>query len=115
MGEYIELPSKEPYLTKHFYHYQIENTEIDVMACFKIQHSHGIYELIFDENSVVTYETLNGVNIPLTSLEDWYVLYQLMPNRDEKVDLIEAYLIKNGIKNPDLLTRALEQEDCLIL
>nr|MBK5236697.1 hypothetical protein [Clostridium sp.] len=45
--------------------------------------------------------------MPLTSLEDWYTIYQLIPSRKIKVKMIENYLLSNGIKKPDLLERAL--------
>lgn len=50
------------------------------------------------------------MKIPLTSLEDWYVIYQLIPNRSAKVSLIEGYLRSNGIKRADLLRRMLAQK-----
>ena len=49
----------------------------------------------------------NEIDIPFTSLEDWYIIYQLIPNREFKVNLIEKYLTLNGIENPDLFKRAL--------
>ena len=44
----------------------------------------------------------------ITSLEDWYVNYQLIPKREVKANLIEKYLLFNGIKKLILLERALE-------
>ncbi|MCW6074588.1 hypothetical protein LAV44_04540 [Clostridium sporogenes] len=61
----------------------------------------------FDYNSISEFKTINGVNISFTSLEDWCVIYQLIPNREGKVKVIESYLLLNGIKNPFLLERAL--------
>lgn len=51
---------------------------------------------------------VNGIKIPFTSLEDWYVIYQLIPNREAKVNMIEKHLLSNGIKNTFLLHRAMK-------
>jgi hypothetical protein len=50
---------------------------------------------------------VKGVTIPLTSLEDWYVLYQLMPDREPKVKLIEDHLLGGGCIDMSVLDRAL--------
>ncbi|MGV8984445.1 hypothetical protein [Clostridium sp.] len=62
---------------------------------------------MFDQSSISEIKIINGVNIPLTSLEDWYVIYQLIPKREIKVAMIENYLLLNGVKMPTLLERAL--------
>ena len=51
---------------------------------------------------------INGVSIPFTFLEDRYVIYQLIPNRELKVKMIEKYLLSNGTKKTFLLERALK-------
>lgn len=57
-------------------------------------------------NSISEFKVINGVSIPFTSLEDCHVIYQLIPNRE--VDMIEKYLLSDGIKKTMLLKRALE-------
>lgn len=79
------------------------------MGGFGIQHIDGIYKLSFDKKSIVAYKKINGVDIPLCSLEDWYVLYWLIPNKQEKALLIENYLRANGLMYPHLLETALKQ------
>lgn len=96
------------YSTKYFYEYVIHGFDIDVMSGLSINYNSGIYQYNFDFTSVSEFKKINGVNIPLTSLEDWYVLYQLIPSREVKVNMIENYLLSNGVKNPDLLQRALK-------
>ena len=44
-----------------------------------------LFKYTFDQSSISEIKIINGVNIPLTSLEDWYVIYQLIPNREIKV------------------------------
>lgn len=96
------------YSTKYFYEYVINKIDVDVMAGFAVNHSNGTFHYIFDENSISEFKVMNGVNIPFTSLEDWYVIYQLIPNREDKVQIIEKYILSKGIKNRTLLERSLE-------
>ncbi|MCX6086351.1 MAG: hypothetical protein NTW63_01165, partial [Caldiserica bacterium] len=61
----------------------------------------------FGGAAVAMTKTVKGVTIPLTSLEDWYVLYQLMPDREPKVKLIEDHLLGGGCIDLSVLDRAL--------
>jgi hypothetical protein len=96
------------YSTRFFYEYAVNGIEVDIMAGFAINHDSGTYDYIFDRNAVSDIDIIDGVRIPYTALEDWFVLYQLMPGREKKASLIEAYLLSTGIRNPMLLNRALE-------
>ncbi|GAA0729584.1 hypothetical protein GCM10008905_29740 [Clostridium malenominatum] len=98
------------YATKYFGEYKVNNVDVDIMGGFIINHESGQYEYIFDEDAITSFMTLEDINIPLTSLEDWYVAYQLIPNRDYKVEIIERYLLEQGSKHINLLKRALKQE-----
>ncbi|MGL5243797.1 MAG: hypothetical protein ACRC7R_01290, partial [Sarcina sp.] len=86
----------------------INELDVDVMCGFAVNHTNGTFNYVFDSNSISEFKVINEVKIPFTSLEDWYVLYQLIPNREVKVKIIEKYLLSNGIKKPMLLERALE-------
>lgn len=108
IGEKKKWEKTTAYSTKYFYEYVIGGIDVDVMAGFAVKHSSGVFEYIFDHDSISENKAINGVAIPFTSLEDWYVIYQLIPNRQPKVEMIEKYLLSNGIKNPMLLKRDLE-------
>lgn len=95
------------YSTRYFYEYVIKNIDVDVMAGFIVNHSNGDYRYSFDHKSITNFIVINGIDIPLTSLEDWYVIYQLIPGREHKVRIIEDYILQNGLEHPDLLKRAL--------
>jgi hypothetical protein len=107
IGEKIVWEKTDIYSTKFFYEYLVKGFEVDVMAGLSINYDNGIFKYIFDQSSISEIKIINGVNIPLTSLEDWYVIYQLIPNREVKVSMIENYLLSNGIKKANLLERAL--------
>lgn len=79
------------------------------MSGFAIEHDQGIYTFLLDEHATMESVRKDGRVIPYTSLEDWYVLYQLIPNKGRKADLIESYWLTNGIDQPELLSRAANQ------
>ena len=108
MGEKKQKEKTKRCATEYFYECSIQGFEVDMMAGFRINHDCGIFEYVFDHHSISDYVNINGVDIPFTSLEDWYVIYQQIPNREDKVDMIEAYLLAKGVRRPDLLERALE-------
>ncbi|MBB6713422.1 hypothetical protein [Clostridium gasigenes] len=107
MGEKRLWEKSDNYSTEYFYEYVINGFEVDVMSGLRINHSEGIYKYIFDEKSISKTIQIHDIDIHLTSLEDWYFIYQLIPNREIKVNMIEDYLLLNGIKKPELLDRAL--------
>lgn len=109
LGKVGPKGSLYPYATEHFYQYIVEGLSVDIMGGFKILHEKGIYKFILDSQTIVGYKDINNVSIPLSSLEDWFVLYQLMPNREPKVALIEDYLKSKGVTHRKLLERALIQ------
>ncbi len=109
LGEYNQLPYKAPFRTKHFLNYKVGNTMVDLMGAFKIETEVGVYSMIFDSEAIVGEADYHGVVIPKTALEDWFVLYQLIPGREPKVKMIEEYLVKEGIVHRNLLDRAMAQ------
>jgi hypothetical protein len=103
-------PRRGLYSTSRFLEYVVDGTDVDVMAGFAIKHENGTYVFPFGDAAVVMTKTVDDVTIPLTSLEDWYVLYQLMPDREPKVRLIEDHLLNTGIADLPVLERALARE-----
>lgn len=108
MGEKKKFKNTSTYSTKYFYEYVINKIDVDVMSGLAINHDEGVFKYIFDTNSITNFKIINGISIPFTSLEDWYVLYQLIPNRQSKVKLIENYLLSHEI-NKTLLERSLKE------
>lgn len=96
------------YSTRFFHEYSVDGYDIDLMAGFRINLTKMIYEYPFCENSAIESYDLDGTNIPLCPVEDWYLLYQLMINRENKISITEEYLKRNGVKHPDNLLAALE-------
>ena len=97
----------ENYATQFFYQYKIDGIDFDLMAGFtlklKEKEENKIFEYRFNETSIVKNMKLNDAKIPLSSIEDWYVLYNLMPGKQNKVQLIEKHFKEKGIQYPDIL------------
>lgn len=90
INEKLQLPPQ--------YHYKIRYNDIDVdfVACFITrpnQHEY-IYNIKPDTIEIIT--TSEGVELPCTLLEDWYIVYKLL-NREEKAAVIEKYIYKNDV------------------
>ena len=107
IGEKLKCKETSTYATEYFYEYTVNGFDVDVMAGLRINSDNVIFNYFFDKSSITEIIKINEVDIPLTSLEDWYVIYQLIPNRKSKVKKIENYLLSNGIQHPKLLERAL--------
>jgi hypothetical protein len=101
-------PSSFSFKTKYFTSFILEDITIDIMADFAYEHSEGIYHAIFDSESITDWILMEELQIPIMSLEEWYVLYNVM-HRYEKIELIETYWKLNNLMNPQLLNRQLGQ------
>jgi hypothetical protein len=97
----------ENYATQFFCQYKVDGIDLDLMAGFtlklKEKGEKKIFKYRFNETSIVKNIKHNDAKIPLSSIEDWYVLYNLMPGKQNKVQLIEKYFKENGIQYPDIL------------
>lgn len=109
IGRPKEVIRTNPFRTTYFSKYSINEIDIDIIGGFAIQHNEGVYKLSLQQESITAHKKINGLDIPLCSLEDWYILYWLIPNKQEKAILIENYLRTNGVKYPRLLEEARKQ------
>ncbi len=98
----------EVYRTDFFYEYIIDSVEIDAMSGFKIKLPGCVFEYKFNRESIPRSFMIEGIQVPFMSLEEWYVLYQLMPGREYKAGLLEKHFDKSGIEYPYLLEHFLE-------
>lgn len=106
----IPFAHRGEYLTRSFNSFKVDGIGLDVMSGFRIKHNKGVYEFPMNKMAIVRTECIKGVDIPFTSVEDWYVAYMLMSGREAKVRLIEAYFKKEGICHPEILNNALKQK-----
>lgn len=106
LGNERTVQPRDPYQTTYYYKFNIMDLSMDVMGEFQIQHDKGVYVFPF-ENHSVDYFIINGVEVPFCTLEDWYILYQLIPGREEKMRIIENFFIENGVEHPEILQQSL--------
>lgn len=109
LGTPLEIPNKSEYLTESFHRFEVEGIELDLMSDFKIEHEAGVYDFQFDSTTKVQTVQLGDEEIPLTSLEEWYIAYLLMKNRESKVQMIEDYFIKEKKLDLGLLMNRMQQ------
>ncbi|MRH41747.1 hypothetical protein GH741_03550 [Aquibacillus halophilus] len=107
LGKERKVEPLNPFHTTYYYEFVIKDLFMDVMSEFKIKHDEGVYVLPFAEHSVKSY-MVDGNQTPFCLLEDWYILYQLIPGREEKVQKVENHFRKVGIENPAILKQALK-------
>lgn len=103
LGSKKEKEKSDLYLTDFFYEYLIDSVETDVMAGFKIKLQESVFKYKFTQESVPHFFEISGIKVPFMTLEEWYVLYQLMPNREYKVNLLEEYFNNHGVRYSYLL------------
>lgn len=101
--------SKHPFKTLHFTSFSCEDITIDIMAGFRYLHLDGTYTALFDKLSITGLVHTDNIEIPLMSLEEWYVLYSVM-NRNDKVEMIEKRWRNQNLEHLYLLERQLNLE-----
>ncbi|MCT4585547.1 MAG: hypothetical protein N4A54_11530 [Peptostreptococcaceae bacterium] len=98
------------YHTKHFYRYNVEGIDVEVMADLDIQNDNGIYKPEFSLNKIENFMLIDNLKLPLVALEQWFIFYYLIPQKKYKAKLIKEYFKKNKSKRKDLLKEALTKE-----
>lgn len=104
------IGDKLNYHTKKYVKMDIDGVGVDLMAGFIIEHENGLYNYILDQDAVTSFMKINNIVLPLGAIEDWYVIYQVIGDREEKVKLVENYLRDLQKLNSKLLERALAQK-----
>lgn len=126
MGETVPCGQSLTYSTEFFRRFRVDGCDVDLMAGFRVNRPDGCYEYAFDAASVAFTRQLSDITIPFSAasvastsevgsmpipfaaLEDWYVVYQLIPGKEHKALRIEEYFLQKGIENPRLLEKALQ-------
>lgn len=103
--EKIQLPAQ--------YHYKIRyyDIEVDFVACFITRPNQNEYIYNIKPESIEIITTPDGMQLPCTSLEDWYVVYKLL-NKEKKASIIEKYIYKKDVNRTNQrLNMSIEDED----
>lgn len=90
MGEMMPPGPDVQYATKHFMEFRVEGIDIDVIAGFTIIKGEEEHYFPLKEEQILDHTEIGGIKIPLHSLEEWRLYYELM-GRTEKVKMIDCH------------------------
>lgn len=84
-----EVKESEIFKTKYYRKFIWDNIHIDCMSGMTLHLSNNVFNYQYDrkDQDII----FDNTCIPLCYIEDWYLLYHLMPNREIKVSIIEKY------------------------
>lgn len=91
LGKLINHTSNPKYRTRHFYKFNIDGVEIDIIAGFTIINNNQTYYFPLLTKDISEYVEVNGSKIPLHSIHKWRLYYELM-GRSEKAKIIDNKL-----------------------
>ena len=102
--------------------YHFDGADFDVMAGVILHTPEGEWHWVFDESAVAGYAEVQGAQVPLMHLEDWYVFYSLI-GKEARADAIAQWWGRHGVEHPERfrrvtrepLPRALEEKINLLL
>lgn len=101
---------KGKYATKYFYEMLIDGQEVDMIGGYRIMRGDWIYDFPKIKDQMLDVAECDGIKIPLTSLEDWFVAYLIMDDPKKRVPMIEAFVEKNdGFDHMNQIKQAYEQ------
>ncbi|WP_214857706.1 hypothetical protein [Exiguobacterium sp. s191] len=104
MGTVVEQDETSLYATEVFQEFIIEGIDLDLMSGLQVRHDEGVFVYPFAEQSI------DSAGRPFMALVDWYVIYQLIPGREQKVTMIEDVFMKQEVDR-----KRLEQLRSLVL
>ena len=89
------------------YVYEMNGFKVELMSNMHLKHIEGLYAVPFNKNRMTYRMSIDDIMIPVMSLEDWYVYYQLI-ERQDRVNQIEEYFLENGITHGSYLINAIK-------
>lgn len=90
-GQLINHTPNAKYQTKHFYEFNIDGVDFDIISGFTIVNNDQLHYFPLDKKDITDLIKLDGNKIPLHSIKQWCLYYELM-GRMEKVKLIDEKL-----------------------
>ena len=94
LGQEQETNSDKNFRSKYFWKFQVDEVEIDVMGGLVIIKEGKEYYCPLLVEEITGTVMVNGVSIPLHSIERWRYLYELMGRR-EKAEWIEYHCMES--------------------
>lgn len=92
-----EVKESEIFKSKNYRKLSWDNVQIDCMSGMIIHLNENVFVYKFDcKEKEILFE---NISIPLCYLEDWFVLYHVMPNRESKIKIMEKFFMKHSIQD----------------
>lgn len=91
----LNVYESDVFKTKLYRKFKWNETEIDCMGGMSVQLPSMLFEYQFDHKDVDIIQDEH--TIPLSYMEDWYLLYLLMPNRVSKLKCLESYFNQHSV------------------
>lgn len=104
MGQRLPAAPRGQYATRAFYEYEIHGVAVDAMAGMTLLSGGEAFHYTLLPQFLERVP-VKGVSVPMTALEDWYLLYMLMEGREAKVRLLEAHFSAHGLRREVLAAR----------
>ena len=97
------------YVTQFFHKYDVSGVSVTLIAGMTLHYKGFLYRYLFDRDAIVSMQPLGGVYLPCTALEDWWVLYQMMPDRADRFAALDKYVSSHGIRYPERFSKLRRQ------
>lgn len=91
--QYTEVETHIPLPKELHFKMVYIDIEVDFVACFITKPNQHQFTYKIAPNNIRTIVLKNGIEIPCTFLEDWYIIYRLL-KRDDKANLIRTVFKK---------------------
>jgi hypothetical protein len=113
LGEQQATAEVREYNTGIFGKFIVNSVEVDIIGEFEILIDEGDLRYLhpYDDLSVSKVIMIRNTEIPLGSLEDWYITYAAMGDPKGRLELIEEYLITHNCIKKKNFKRILENFD----
>lgn len=109
IGEKIDIPFNANFLAKSSYLFKVDDVLVKVISGLNIRHNTGIYRYSFNTSSIDIKEEINEEIINYMALEDWFIIYQMIPGKvDCSKSILEYFKQKENI-NTSYLEKALKK------
>lgn len=83
------------FASDHFGEASVDGVDFDILCGFAIRRKEAVYRYPFSQDRVSHTVEVFGESVPLSPLEDWFVLYLLMPGRGKMATALARYLRTN--------------------
>lgn len=101
MGEKLPRVPIPIYVSQFFHTYIVGDVYVNLISGLTLHRNGFLFRYPFDRNAIVSMQPLQNVYIPCTAPEDWWVLYQLMPDREAYFEALDKFLSSRGPRYPE--------------